>query len=255
MKKLLAILLLFPAMLFGQAGAEGPRGFTQPNDASTATVINELAIIQTNQLATLALTTSTTVQTFIVIGGAGVSGSVPNASLAKPGSLAKCVMDATIASGAAGAYVISSTTTGGYCHPQLATPPVGVYVVGTVATNSTASASASNVLVGYFPPWPTQTIAYGTWAAATSQINSAACSTTGSLTTTGGTIANVATTDTIIANFNANPVSTVGYQPLATGMLTIVSWPTAGGVSFDVCNNTSGAITPGAITLNWRVVR
>jgi hypothetical protein len=38
-------------------------------------------------------------------------------------------------------------------------------------------------------------------------------------------------------------------------MLTIFAYPTANNVNFKVCNNTAGSITPGAITLNWRVVR
>jgi hypothetical protein len=38
-------------------------------------------------------------------------------------------------------------------------------------------------------------------------------------------------------------------------MLTIISYPTANNVNFKVCNNTSASVTPGAITLNWRVVR
>jgi hypothetical protein len=38
-------------------------------------------------------------------------------------------------------------------------------------------------------------------------------------------------------------------------MLTIIAYPTANNVNFKVCNNTSGSVTPGAITLNWRVTR
>jgi hypothetical protein len=36
-------------------------------------------------------------------------------------------------------------------------------------------------------------------------------------------------------------------------MLTIISYATANTVNFKVCNNTTGSITPGAISLNWRV--
>jgi hypothetical protein len=38
-------------------------------------------------------------------------------------------------------------------------------------------------------------------------------------------------------------------------MLTIIKWPTTNNVNFKVCNNTLSSITPGAITLNWRVLR
>jgi hypothetical protein len=38
-------------------------------------------------------------------------------------------------------------------------------------------------------------------------------------------------------------------------MLTIIKYPTFGNVNFKVCNNTANGITPGHVTLNWRVVR
>jgi hypothetical protein len=37
--------------------------------------------------------------------------------------------------------------------------------------------------------------------------------------------------------------------------LTINAYPTAGNVNFEVCNWTSGSVTPGQIRLNWRVSR
>jgi hypothetical protein len=40
-----------------------------------------------------------------------------------------------------------------------------------------------------------------------------------------------------------------------SGMLAIIKYPTANNVNFKVCNNTSASITPGAVTLNWRVSR
>lgn len=94
----------------------------------------------------------------------------------------------------------------------------------------------------------TQTIAHGTAVLGTSAISSSACATVVTVTATG-----VATTDNIMADFNADPTSTTGYQ--AGTMLTIIKYPTAGNVNFSVCNNTGSSITPGAATLNWRVVR
>jgi hypothetical protein len=67
--------------------------------------------------------------------------------------------------------------------------------------------------------------------------------------------ANVATTDCIQWGFNSDPHGVTGYAPSANGMLTIICYPTAGNVNFLVCNNTGASVTPGAITLNWRVVR
>ena len=96
----------------------------------------------------------------------------------------------------------------------------------------------------------TQTIASGTAALGTGAISSGTCATVVTVTATG-----VATTDDIMSDFNADPTSTTGYSPSANGMLTIIKYPTSGNVNFKVCNNTASSVTPGAVTLNWRVVR
>ena len=97
---------------------------------------------------------------------------------------------------------------------------------------------------------PALTIAKGTAAMGTASISSGACATTVSVTAAG-----VATTDNIEADFNADPTSTTGFAPGGTGIQTIIKFPTANAVNFDVCNNTTSDITPGAVTLNWRVLR
>lgn len=94
------------------------------------------------------------------------------------------------------------------------------------------------------------TIASGAKALATTAIASAACSAAQTATATG-----TLTTDVVTASFNGDPAAVTGYVPLTSGMLTIIPYPTADTVNFKVCNNTSASITPGAITLNWRVVR
>lgn len=96
----------------------------------------------------------------------------------------------------------------------------------------------------------TQVIANGTSALGTGAISSGSCATVVTTTATG-----TVTTDDFMADFNADPTGVVGYQPSANGMLTIIKYPTANNVNFKVCNNTSASITPGAITVNWRVVR
>jgi hypothetical protein len=111
-----------------------------------------------------------------------------------------------------------------------------------VATAAAAALSAAGGL--------TSTIASGTSALGTGAISSATCATA---VTTSAT--NTATTDVVLASFNGDPTAVTGYVPLTTGMLTIIAYPTANNVNFKVCNNTSASITPGAITLNWRVVR
>jgi hypothetical protein len=96
----------------------------------------------------------------------------------------------------------------------------------------------------------TQTVASGALALTTTAIGSAACSAAQTATATG-----TATTDAIIVSFNGDPTAVTGYIPSTNGMLTIIPYPTLNNVNFKVCNNTSASITPGAITLNWRVVR
>lgn len=96
----------------------------------------------------------------------------------------------------------------------------------------------------------TVTIASGTATLGTSAIASGAKASTVTVTATG-----TATTDDIIADFNADPSAVTGYAPTVNGMLTIIKFPTANAVNFIVVNNTGASITPGAITLNWRVVR
>lgn len=93
-------------------------------------------------------------------------------------------------------------------------------------------------------------IASGTSALGTSAISSGACATVVTTAATG-----TLTTDVISASFNGDPTAVTGYVPSSSGMLTIISYPTADNVNFKVCNNTASSITPGAITLNWRVAR
>jgi hypothetical protein len=101
----------------------------------------------------------------------------------------------------------------------------------------------------------TQTVDYGTAALPASAVASQACNSELTLTDTGGTIANVATTDNVMVDFNGDPTASTGFVPLTTGMLTIIKYPKSGGVGIKVCNNTGGSITPTALTLNYRVTR
>ena len=108
----------------------------------------------------------------------------------------------------------------------------------------------AKILLADLPSSSTVTIASGAKALATGAISSATCTTAQTDTATG-----TLSTDAIIAAFNGDPTAVTGYVPLTTGMLTIIVYPTADTVNFKVCNNTLASITPGAITLNWRVVR
>jgi hypothetical protein len=96
----------------------------------------------------------------------------------------------------------------------------------------------------------TQTICSGTIALGTSLIASGAKSTVATATCTG-----LATTDNIMMDFNADPSTVTGYAPSANGTLTIIKFPTANTINVYQYNDTASSITPGAMTVNYRVVR
>ena len=94
------------------------------------------------------------------------------------------------------------------------------------------------------------TVASGTAALGTGALSSGACATAVTVTASG-----VTSTDTIIWTPNGSVKAVTGYAPSTSGGIGIAPYPTAGNVNFDQCNWSTGTITPGAVTLNWRVVR
>lgn len=140
---------------------------------------------------------------------------------------------------------------------------LGAGTVTCTPTTSTIDGAAAVVLLpgqgldlysdgtNYFTQGGRGTIvAKGVLALATGAITSATCTSAQTLTATG-----VVTTDIVLGSFNGDPTAVTGYVPLVAGMLTIVMYPTANTINVKVCNNTSGSITPGAITLNLSAVR
>lgn len=95
----------------------------------------------------------------------------------------------------------------------------------------------------------TSTIASGTSALGTGAIGAGACAATVTTAATG-----VATTDAIIWSLNADPNGVAGYNPGAgAGSFNVWAFPTVNNVNFRVCS--AAGVTPGAMTVNWRVVR
>jgi hypothetical protein len=165
-----------------------------------------------------------------------------------------------VLSGGSNTYLVESVTGG-------ATPSAGIASGAGMTGGLSISALAGQLSLaspnltgtvqvgGFTQTFPgaaatiSQTVASGAQALSTAAITSTNCVLTQATAT--GTL----TTDTVTASFNGDPTAVTGYAPLTTGMLTIFVYPTSGQVNFKVCNSTAGSITPGAITLNWRVVR
>lgn len=163
------------------------------------------------------------------------------------------------------AATITCTATGGLAIPSVTTNNAHSGFFNLGEGDGTAPSAAANKMVCYadatahalkcsynngsFYNTP-QTVSSGAKALATSAIGTGACSSAQTATATG-----TLTTDRIVFVPNADPTGVTGYAVSGTGSLYIWAYPTADTVNFKVCNNTSGSLTPGALTLNWQVVR
>jgi hypothetical protein len=102
--------------------------------------------------------------------------------------------------------------------------------------------------------WPssgtvTTTVASGTATLATTPIAAKSCAEAATVAASG-----VVTTDVILWTPIADLTAVSGYMP--GDALKIYSYPATNTINFKVCNaDTINAVTPGVVTLNWRVVR
>jgi len=122
--------------------------------------------------------------------------------------------------------------------------PISTGVSGLGTGVATAAAIAAGGTGGL-----TVTIASGTSAMGTSAIASGACATTVTTTATGAVAG-----ESFMADFNGSPTAITGFLPSSSGMLSIIKYVTTNAVNFQVCNNTGSSVTPGAITISWKVV-
>lgn len=161
-----------------------------------------------------------------------------------------------VAGGALGSihYQSAAATTAMLAGNTAATDQVlvshGTGTVSAAPTFSNAPAlSAANMTS--FPANVTLTIANNTTAMPTTAVAANACD----AAATTGTATGAATTDAAEVTYAADPTGVTGYGGGTAGGITIRVWITANTINFKRCNETGSSITPGALSLNWRIAR
>lgn len=122
--------------------------------------------------------------------------------------------------------------------PTLVTPVLGV----ATATSINGTTIAASVTL-------TQTIASGTTVIPVTALAANTCDTTA----TTGTATGAATTDAPSIAYASDPTGVTGYG--AGGGISIRYWTTTNTFNLKRCNESGSSVTPGALSVNWRVVR
>lgn len=119
-----------------------------------------------------------------------------------------------------------------------------------VATTAFVATEGLGILAMAASTFPTR-VATGATAMGTAEILSGAAAPVVTVAASG-----VLATDLLSWSFRVDPNTVTGYAGTSTsGRLVIDAYPSAGNVNFVVSNPTASPITPGALTLNWRVLR
>ena len=127
--------------------------------------------------------------------------------------------------------------------PKSATTPWAYVEADVVAANAWSVTSGETTA-------PLVKVASGTLALATTAIASGTCAAVQTAAAPG-----TLTTDLVLAGFQGDPTATTGFLPSTNGMLSVIPFPTTNTVSVRVCNTTLSSITPGVVTITWKVVR
>src|ERR1051326_3031168 len=132
-----------------------------------------------------------------------------------------------------------------------ATPPLGTTSVYVDSTSKILSTKDDAGVVRT----TAASIASGALTISTGAIAAGACQVVTAGSVNSAAAAGVLSTDTIQFSPSGSIKTATGFIPSLSGGLTIAPYPTAGYVNFDVCNWSNASITPGVVTLNWRVSR
>ena len=128
--------------------------------------------------------------------------------------------------------------------PELTANRVMSFIDAPMRIPAASSVNADGTII--FPAASPDLI--GTTALGTTAVNANSCRTVTTATT--GIVAGEA----LMWSFVTSLSGVAGYNPAAP-MIYITNRQTTGNVTFDVCNPTATSITPGAVTVSWRVPR
>jgi hypothetical protein len=94
-------------------------------------------------------------------------------------------------------------------------------------------------------------IASGQTPMPTTALSGNTCSASATTATATGSL----TSDATEVTYASDPTGVTGYGAGTNGGITIRAWLTSNTINFKLCNETGSSITPGALSINWRVVR
>ena len=160
----------------------------------------------------------------------------------------KCNNSATISSAVvpvartANQFLTSLSAAGVLGFNAIVAADVPAALANTTSVNGSAIPASATI---------SQTVAAGQTPMPTIAVPANSCST--SATTAAAT--NVLSTDAVEVTYKTDPTGIVCYGGGTSGGITIRPWPTPNNMNFKLCNETASSITPGAVTVNWRVVR
>lgn len=226
----------FVSSAAASAFAVGPNGTTNPTfvvDGSTASSANGIRAVGTAAGNSAILTVASSATNDGLSISAKGSGDILFGAFSTGSIYSKVPVNLGIAGSTAGQLNFLNATSGSIS----LNPASGALGTQTITVPATSGTMAIM-------------IAKGSSTMGTSAIASGSCATVVTGTATGAV-----TTDTLGKSFNTDVTGTTGYIPAVTGGLTIFDWISANQVNFKVCNFTSASITPGAVTINWNIVR